>query len=106
MATAEDERVRAQRRGYWLRIARVRAGNPPLKEVAEALGYSQRSQGTISLWESGAREPSLRQLERLAVLYDVPVEVFVDPEETDIERLEHRVVDIRARERRREVRPA
>lgn len=106
MASEDEERLRDRRRGYWLRLARVRAGNPTLKEVAAALGYSLRSQGTISLWEAGKRPPPLRQLERIAALYDVPVEVFMDPEETDIERLERRISDIRARQRRSDVRSA
>lgn len=106
VATEAEERLRAQRRGYWLRLARIRAGNPTLQEVAKALGYSLRSQGTISQWESGRREPAIRQLERLAALYDVPVEIFVDPDETDMDRLERRIADIRARHRRSEVRSA
>lgn len=78
------------RRGYWLRLARRRAGLT-LKEVAIALEYSLRSQTTIKLWEDGKRDPSDIQLTKLAGIYGVPVDVFYDPDETDDERLDRRV---------------
>lgn len=87
-----DETVDAyrRRRGHWLRVARQRSGLT-LKEVAQELGYSLRSSTTIKLWEDGERDPSDVRLRRLAEVYRVPVEVFTDPDETDVERLDARV---------------
>lgn len=84
----------------------MRAGKTRLKQVADALGYSQRSISTISLWEQGRRDPPVKALEHLARIYDVPIEVFIEPDPTDEERLEERIEEIRARDRRRVIRPA
>ena len=83
----EDETRQRTRRGYWLRMSRRRAGLT-LKEVAQAMGYSLRSQTTIKLWEDGKRDPSDIQLAKIAGVYGVPVELFYTPRDTDEERLD------------------
>lgn len=88
----EDEDRQRTRRGYWLRASRRRAGLT-LKEVAQAMGYSLRSQTTIKLWEDGRRDPSDIQLAKIAGVYGVPVELFYKPAETDEERLDRWVRD-------------
>ncbi len=45
------------------------------REVARCLGYSNNS--WISLWESGKTVPSICTLIRLAILYDVSVDILV-----------------------------
>lgn len=105
MADDVDERTYRYRRGYWLRIARRRAGLN-LESVAKAMKYSSGSASTFSLWEDGKRDPSDVQLRQIAAVYDVPVEIFTDPDETDTERLERRIATIRAERARRELREA
>jgi transcriptional regulator with XRE-family HTH domain len=78
---------RARRIGWWLRVARESRGLK-LAGVATGIGLSANSASTISAWEEGSRQPSLRQLAQLAVLYDVPFTLFTDPPSTDEERLE------------------
>lgn len=82
--TAQQQRYR---RGYWMRLARRRSGLT-LKEVAQAMGYSLRSQTTIKLWEDGKRDPSDIQLTKIAAVYKIPVEILYRPAETDEERLD------------------
>lgn len=88
MALNEDQfEQRARRIGWWLRVARESRGLK-LAGVATGIGLSANSASTISAWEEGSRQPSLRQLAQLAVLYDVPFSLFTEPPETDEERLE------------------
>lgn len=103
MATddAEDLERYRYRRGYWLKVARRRAGRLTLEAVAELMGYSQRSSSTIKLWEDGKRDPSDVQLRKIAGVYGVPAEVFTDPDETDEERLDTRVKRLVAERARR-----
>lgn len=84
----DDERdLRAVRRGYWMRLARERAGMT-LAAAAHAAGLGPRSGSTISRWESGERSPKVDQVERLADAYGVSVDLFTHPQPTDEERLE------------------
>jgi len=105
MADEVDERTYRYRRGYWLRGARRRAGLN-LESVAKAMQYSSGSASTFSLWEDGKRDPSDVQLRRIAAVYGVPVEIFSEPDETDEERLERRIQELRAERARRELREA
>lgn len=85
MPTEEELAATRRRRGYWLRLARrgkSQAG------VAEFLGLSPKSASTVSDWERGEGDPSLRQLEKLAAYYRVPIAVFINPPKTDDERLD------------------
>jgi transcriptional regulator with XRE-family HTH domain len=101
MAGDDDLDRYRYRRGYWLRMARRRAGRLTLETVAKLMEYSERSSSTIKLWEDGKRDPSDVQLRRIAALYNVPVEVFTDPDETDEERLDEKVRRLVAERARR-----
>ena len=87
MTPARRDPAHARRRGYWLRLARNRAGLT-LKQVAVEMGYALRSQTTIRLWEEGERDPSDVQLSKIAKVYKVPVDIFIRPRETDGDRLD------------------
>jgi transcriptional regulator with XRE-family HTH domain len=80
-------RAAVRRRGFWLRVARERAGLSQA-EVARRLGMSPASKSTLSAWESGNREPPLATIIRLARLYRVPPAFFLEPEPTASERLD------------------
>jgi len=82
----DDERRKAVRRGYWLKLARDQAGMT-LSGAAQAAGLGPKSGGVVSRWESGERDPKMGQLERMAAAYGVPAAFFVEPEPTDVERL-------------------
>jgi transcriptional regulator with XRE-family HTH domain len=84
----EDEVQRERRRrGYWLRLARIRA-NLNQNEVARQLGMSDRSGTTVLAWEQGRRDPKATVLRQLAAIYGVPASQFIDPPTTDEERLD------------------
>jgi transcriptional regulator with XRE-family HTH domain len=85
MPTPADLELRDRRRAWWLRVARRGMSQ---NGVAEALGLSKKSGSTIGDWERGISQPSLRQLEQLAALYAVPIDLFVSPPMTDDERLD------------------
>jgi transcriptional regulator with XRE-family HTH domain len=99
MATS-DAAVYRKRRGHWLRVARERAGLN-LDQVAVEMGFSLRSKSTISKWEKGERDPSDVNLRHLAEVYGVPAEIFMEPDETDEERLAARVRGILGERARR-----
>lgn len=86
-AMHEEDEVYNRRLGFWLRMARERAGKSQAG-AAEFIGLSKSSKSTISDWENGARPPSLSHLRRLAAYYAVPLEVFTDPQPTPEERLD------------------
>ncbi len=85
--TEEEASRERRRRGYWLRLARLRA-DLNQNEVARQLGLSERSGTTVLAWEQGRRDPRSTILRQLARIYDVPPGLFIDPPETDQERLE------------------
>lgn len=95
VTTQDETSTYRRRRGHWLRVARIRAGLT-LKEVAAEMGYSQRSQTTIKMWEDGKRDLSDVQLRKLAGVLNVPIEVFNDLDPTDAERLERKIQSILA----------
>lgn len=95
----DAEILRARRRGYWMRRAREHAGFT-LAAAAHAAGLAETSGSTVSLWETGARDVKLVQLERLAEAYGVPISLFTEPAETDDERLDRVMRDASEKERR------
>lgn len=100
---AEDDiSVYRRRRGYWLRMARRRA-NLTLEAVADLMEYSKRSSSTIKLWEDAKRDPSDVQLQRIARVLGVPVEIFTDPDMTDEERLEAKIARVLSDRARRNI---
>lgn len=88
MAKSEVEyELARKRRAWWLFVARLSAGMNQAG-VATALGLSENSASTVSDWERGTQDPSLKQLHDLAILYGVPLSLFTAPEPTDEEALE------------------
>jgi transcriptional regulator with XRE-family HTH domain len=87
MPTDEELERRRQRRAWWLRVAREQRGLSQAG-VADSVGLSKKSASTVGDWERNVSEPSLRQLELLAVVYDVPISLFIEPPETDEERFQ------------------
>lgn len=87
MPTDEELEQRRRRRAWWLRVAREQRGQSQAG-VADAVGLSKKSASTVGDWERNVSEPSLRQLEMLAVIYGVPLNLFIDPPETDEERFQ------------------
>lgn len=85
MPTEEELAQRKRRRAWWLRVARRGLSQ---NGVAEALGLSKKSGSTVGDWERGVGEPSIRQMELLAGLYGVPLDLFINPPLTDDERLD------------------
>jgi transcriptional regulator with XRE-family HTH domain len=85
MPTSDELELRDRRRAWWLRVARRGMSQ---NGVAESLGLSKKSGSTIGDWERGISQPSLRQIEQLAALYGVPIDLFINPPQTDDERLD------------------
>lgn len=77
----EAEELERRRRGFWLRMAREDAGHTQAA-AAELIGYKSKSKSSINAWEDGRRPVPVNQLKALARLYDVPVELFIDPQPT------------------------
>jgi transcriptional regulator with XRE-family HTH domain len=82
-----DDAQHQVRQGFWLRIARERAGKSQAG-AAEYLGLSKSSKSTISDYERGTTEIPQRFLRRLAEWYGVPLRVFTEPERTAFDRLD------------------
>lgn len=89
VAMTEDELATIRRRrGYWLKLARLRA-NLDQNSVAAELGLTGTKSGTsVMAWEKGRRSPKMEQLEKLARLYGVPLSTFTEPRPTDEEWLD------------------
>lgn len=83
----DDDSTYNRRLGFWLRMARERAGKSQAG-AAEVIGLAPSSKSTISDWENGTRPPKLNQLRRLAAFYGVPLELFTDPQPTPEERID------------------
>lgn len=94
----DDDELYRKRLGFWLRAARERSGKSQAG-AAEQLGFSTKSKSTISDYETGRTEPSLRTLRVLAAWYGVPLEVFTRPAETPEELIDRVVSGASALER-------
>lgn len=97
-AMPDDDAIYNRRLGFWMRMARERAGKSQAG-AAEVLGLSKSSKSTVSDWENGMRPPGLNQLRRLAAYYSVPLELFTDPQPTPEERIDEIVRLATAEER-------
>src|SRR4051812_20744375 len=86
-AMPDDDATYNRRLGFWLRMARERAGKSQAG-AAEVIGLAPSSKSTVSDWENGTRPPRLNQLRRLAAFYGVPLELFTDPQPTPEERID------------------
>jgi transcriptional regulator with XRE-family HTH domain len=82
-----DDVEHQRRQGFWLRMARERAGKSQAG-AAEYLGLSKASKSTISDYENGVTEVPQRYLRRLAGWYGVPLRTFTEPERTAFDRLD------------------
>lgn len=82
-----DDVEHQRRQGFWLRIARERAGKSQAG-AAEYLGLSKSSKSTISDYENGVTEIPQRYLRRLAGWYGMPLRTFTEPERTAFDRLD------------------
>jgi len=81
-----------KRQGFWLRMARERAGKSQ-KGAALELGLSENSKSSVSDYESGTgTHASQDTLLALARWYTVPLSVFTDPLPTSDEVIE-RLID-------------
>ncbi|MEA2621167.1 MAG: Helix-turn-helix domain [Chloroflexota bacterium] len=83
----DDERLYQRRQGFWLRMARERAGKSQ-QGAAEYLGLSAKSKSTISDYENGVTAVPLWSLRRLSVWYGVPLELFTHPRQTVEEQID------------------
>lgn len=82
-----DDRVYYQRQGFWMRMARERAGKSQ-KGAAQEIGLAESSKSTISDYETGAQVAPQPVLHRLARWYGVPVDLFLHPPATADEVIE------------------
>lgn len=97
VATKADQMAIRIRRGYWIQRARKRKGLT-LLYVANALGYSGKSESIPSRWESGDRPVPSDKLEPLARLLSLPPHYLVRPPLTDDERLDAAVLAVSEQE--------
>jgi transcriptional regulator with XRE-family HTH domain len=79
-----------QRRGFWMRMARERAGFTQAV-AAKELGLSGESKSTLSAWESGSREPRMSYVAKMATLYRVPVDLLMNPPASAYEVIDRRL---------------
>jgi transcriptional regulator with XRE-family HTH domain len=89
---ADDDALYRTRQGFWLRMARERAGKSQAG-AAEYLGLSKNSKSTVSDYENGVTEVPLRYLRALARWYGVPLSVFTEPNPTAFETLEEIAIE-------------
>lgn len=94
-----DDETYKLRVGFWLRMARERAGKSQ-EGAAAFLGYSAKSKSSISDYETGKTPVPLAILRKLAAWYGVPLGVFTDPQPTPEERLDEivRLAEVAERE--------
>lgn len=85
-----DEQLYQRRQGYWLRVARERAGKSQ-QGAAEYIGLSSSSKSSISDYERGETPVPMLALRRLAKWYGVPLRLFTEPDLTAEEQLEERL---------------
>jgi len=83
----ENEALHQRRQGWWLKVAREKAGITG-QGAAKIAGLKGKTSSSITHWEKGRYAPSQLQLRRLAQGYGVPLSVFTDPKPTDEERLD------------------
>lgn len=86
----EDDQHFQRRQGWWLRMARERAGKSQAG-AAEFLGLSKNSKSSISDYESGVTPVPQVFLRRLARWYGVPIRMFTEPQPTAEELLDDAV---------------
>jgi transcriptional regulator with XRE-family HTH domain len=73
----EDDDLYYRRQGFWLRMARERAGKSQ-EGAAKEVGLAEASKSTISDYERGKAAPQ-SVLRKLARWYGAPIELFNSP---------------------------
>jgi transcriptional regulator with XRE-family HTH domain len=87
-----DDETYFKRQGFWLRMARERAGKSQ-KGAALHLGLSENSKSSVSDYESGTgTHASQETLLALARWYEVPLSMFTNPLQTSDEVID-RLID-------------
>ncbi len=82
-----DDATYYRRQGFWLRMARERAGKNQAG-AAEQLGLAKTSKGTVSDYENGVQIAPQQALRTLARWYGVPIDLFLSPPITSDEVIE------------------
>jgi len=85
----DEDELYYKRQGFWLRMARERAGKNQ-EGAAIEIGLEASSKSTISGYERGtpAPQPVLRKLARW---YKVPIDLFLHPPRTADELIDRRL---------------
>jgi transcriptional regulator with XRE-family HTH domain len=91
-----DDQLYYQRQGFWLRMARERAGKSQ-SGAAQEIGLAAASKSTISDYERGAQPAPQQVLRTLARWYAVPVDLFQKPPITSDEVIEARLRELASR---------
>lgn len=91
-----DDAQYYRRQGFWLRMARERAGKSQAGAAIE-LGLSEKSKSTISDYENGAQVAPQAALRKLARWYEVPVDLFQNPPATADEVIDARMDELTRR---------
>lgn len=87
-----QQRTYRRRFGFWLRMARERAGMTQT-DLAVAMGLSKNSTARVVVWERGDTLPSPDQIEMAAAELKVPVDLLIRPEPTAYERIDELVTN-------------
>jgi transcriptional regulator with XRE-family HTH domain len=88
-----DDALYFRRQGFWLRMARERAGKSQ-KGAAVEIGLAETSKSTISDYENGSQIAPQQVLRQLARWYGVPVELFTHPRLTADEVIDAMIDDV------------
>lgn len=84
---ADEDQLHLVRQGFWLRMARERAGKSQ-KGAAEYLGLSGNSKSSVSDYENAITQAPQTTLRKLARWYGVPYKAFNEPLPTAFEALD------------------
>lgn len=95
MAQLDDETF-YRRQGFWLRMARERAGKSQAG-AAQEIGLAAKSKSTISDYERGEQQAPQQVLRTLARWYQVPVDLFTSPGLTAEEMIQARMDELERR---------
>lgn len=87
-----DDELYFKRQGFWLRMARERAGKSQ-KGAALELGLSENSKSTISDYENGVTHAPQDTLLALARWYEVPLSLFTNPRPTSDELIDDLIAE-------------
>lgn len=86
----EDDELYYRRQGFWLRMARERAGKSQ-EGAAKQIGLVGASKSTISAYERGTKVAPQQVLRTLARWYGVSVDLFLHPDVSADEVIDRRM---------------